>query len=755
MLNRPTSSFDPHGLAASAESALEGNKLNIEELFRALRRQFALIFALTFIGGVLAVAYVISAVPIYESTAKILIDGKQLNIGQEQSSRNASIVTDEAYVLSQIELLQSEKLILQAVENHDLEKEPLFAEEQEASFYQSMVESVVSVVRTFLSQPDAFVSEVDAELEAKNAVVGLIREELEVRLQPNTYVILVTYRSPSPQLTAKVTNAVAEAYILDQLESGFEATRRASEWLQVRSEELRKSAIDSELKVEKFRRENNLFTADGRLLSEQQLDELNTQLVLGRAQVAETQAKYDRLSQIISSGNLDASVDEALESQVIADFRAQFLEASKREADISARLGENHERANRLRKEMAELKRLIFDEQTRLLQVAESELQVAKEREKSISTSLRSIVGVNASANVDSVRLRELEREAETYRELHKLFLVRFNESIQNQSFPVTEGRIINFAKVEDDAASPNKPAILFLGLFAGGVIGLGIGAVRELQDRVFRLSEQVREKLGIECIGYFPELEIPFTKKNPRNSSILKYAADHPYSQATEVVRAMKLAIDLRAGSHFADRAVVFSMTSTLPGEGKTTISSNLAHLIALQGKRVLLIDADLRRRSLTNALLPDSRAGLVDVLMGTHTLQEALQKQSEKGPHILAAGSSQMQNPVSDLIASTAMAEMLEKARNFYDYIIVDLPPSEPVVDARAFLQLTDFFMLCVLWGQANRVAVATNFRSFGELREKCIGALFTRVDPHELRSYQSYGVGANSYGQSYYLE
>ena len=315
----------------------------------------------------------------------------------------------------------------------------------------------------------------------------------------------IEYKSPDAGKAALIANGFADAYLVDQLNAKYDATRRASDWLQNRLAELKQNALTSDLAVQRFRAQNDLISSGGKLVNEQQLGEVNTQLVVARADTARAEARYERIRTIIEGRQTDAVVTEAIGNSIIEQLRSKFVTAAKRLSEFSAKLGPDHASVLNLRTEMREYERLMFDELSRIAEVYRSELDIARSREKALTSSLAGLVDATAATNETLVALRELERESETYKELYKTFLQRHQELTQQQSFPITEARVIMSAQRPFRPSEPRTFRVLALTLVFGGGLGVCLGALREFRDRGIRTGDQVREDLGLEFLGLLP----------------------------------------------------------------------------------------------------------------------------------------------------------------------------------------------------------------------------------------------------------
>ena len=330
---------------------------------------------------------------------------------------------------------------------------------------------------------------------------------------------------------------------------------------------------------------------------------------MARADTAKAEARYEQIQELLKSGRAGASVPDSLANPVITELREKFLTASKTEAQLESKLGSGHLQVINLRREMEEYQRLITEELQRIADSYRSDAEVARQKEQSLSLSMSGLVGANAGTNETMVQLRELERESETYKNLYQTFMQRYQEAIQQQSFPVSEARVITAATPPANASYPKRSLILALSLVMGGMAGAGFGALREHRDRVFRTAANVRDELGLEFLGMLQDVDAPATAKSAKGevqdpkqihvaNALQRYSIDHPLSSFAETLRSAKVAVDLALGDR---RPKVVGIISALPNEGKSTVAKNFASLLAHLGARAALIDGDLRNPGLS----------------------------------------------------------------------------------------------------------------------------------------------------------
>lgn len=362
---------------------------------------------------------------------------------------------------------------------------------------------------------------------------------------------------------------------------------------------------------------------------------------------------------------------------------------------------------------------------------------------------LAELNSVPAADSEPQAQLRELEQSAETHRDIYRTFLQRYRESVQQQSFPFTEARIISPAVPPARPSEPRLALLLIWSLALGSLTGGAVAGFREFRDRFFRTGLQVREALDMEYLGSVPKIA-PFVTTpssaepvNPAGSwcnrprSLTSFVLDHPLSAFAETMRKAKLAADF----NIAKPRRVIGVVSALPGEGKSIVAINLARLLA-KSARTLLIDAHLRNPGATRALARHAEQGLVELLLGSHPPSSVLLTDPLSGLKFLPSVSQQHLPNSSELLASPQMTRLLSLAASRFDYIVLDLPPLGPLVDVRAIAPILDGFILVVEWGETHRQVVRDALNGEQRVASRCLGVVLNKVDDEKMKLYQEHG-------------
>lgn len=340
-----------------------------------------------------------------------------------------------------------------------------------------------------------------------------------------------------------------------------------------------------------------------------------------------------------------------------------------------------------------------------------------------------------ARANSEVTTLEALESTAQTYRKIYEKFLEAFAEAVQRQSFPVANARIITRATQPLGKSHPKTKLVLALGIVIGAMAGCGIALLRNSMDGSVRSPRQIREALGIECLGQVPQLS---QKDSQRALAIVTTA---PFSRFSDGMKRVKTAISLAGKTHPIRTLGVVSSRS---GEGKSTITSNLAELFANSDRRVLLIDADIRNPTLSRALAPQAEAGLMEVLNGMGTAAPCTVRLNG-GLDILPAASKEPVANSADLLGSEMMRRLLHDLAQTYDLVVLDLPPLNGLADGLALSPLLDAVILLAEWGETPMHLVEEAVYSLSAAQASVLGVVITKVSP---KAMDTTGSRSHSY-------
>ena len=716
----------PLGLTAhGAPEADEGGRIDLRQVQDFLWRRWKLILATALVLSALTALVLTTVAPRYTGTAQILLEPRKSRVfGAESIVPDLSL--DTATVDSQISVIQSSNLLTKVAAKENL------AADQE---FNPPVSAGLLGLLTGSGGSDASAS--DPALAAEKVVTNL-RTHLEVSRVGRTNVLSVAVTSVSPVKAARLANAVANAFIVDQLEARYEAARTASSWLAERMDGLREQVRTSEETLAKFRRDKGLESAssEGKVtLSEQQISELSTKLATARAETAEKRAKFEQAQRVqTTGGDLDA-IPDVVRSTVITQLRTQQAELARKEADLSARYNPNYPLVVNARAERRDLERSIRNEVDRIFANLRNDYEVAKAREDSLTASVSRVSGETGLDSETGIRLRELVRANDANKTLFENFLSKAKITQEQSSFEERDGRVISQAPQPTIPTYPKKTLLIAAAFVAGLLLGVAGGVSLDVLNAGFESPRALEEAARLPVLSSVPLLRAATRTVDGELLEPAEYLVKRPLSQYSESIRALRVSLQM---ADVDNPPKVVLITSSTPAEGKSTVAISLAFSAAAAGQKVLLIDCDLRRPQMSRLFGLDTKPGLVDVLTGNSDLEEVLALRG--GLTVLPAGSKTPNPP--DLLGSAKMTSLLSAARSSYDYVVLDSAPVGPVVDSRVLSHVADKVVYIVRWRTTPREIALQNL-DLVRMDRKVAGIALNLVDETKTSRY-----GANAY-------
>lgn len=727
----------------------------IQYLRSIFRQQLGLILLTTLLALALATAYVVTAPKTYTARATMIFDRGKVQAQLGGMSREFPV--DTADLTSQLQLIKSETVVRAVVKKLNLADDREFTGPQPG-----LVNRIRDFASTLLSREVS-----PAEQDSVRAATASVAGRLTIN-QLGGDVFEIEFWSLNPARAAEVANTFADAYVEDQLHSRFLAAQQAATWLEDRIRELGEQSSAADEKVVQFKAKNNIVAAGGKLINEQQLAELNTQLVTAREKTSETRARLNRIETIINADPVDqqesGTVSDTLNNPIIVKLRSQYLELSNRYAEWSRRFGKDHQAVTNLARQIRELRDSIAAELRQIAETYKSDYEIAKQRQNEIERTIDNLVAQSQETNQAQIELRQLESSADTYRGILKSALQRNSELLQQQTFPGTEARLITRATAPTSNSSPKTLAILAASTLGGLMLGFGIGILRTSLDTVIRTPQQAEAALQAPCLALIPKVrcsraesrtsgaasetaqdELPL-RTIIRNASPSWLVIDRPLSRFAEAVRSIKSAADLNG-----QPIKVFGFTSSLPNEGKTTVAAAFALHLAKTGARTILVDCDLRRPALTGVLAPDAEYGILEVIGGRRPLNKALWTEPTTNLSFLPGALRPRLAHSSEVLASAPLRALFDELRQDYECIVVDLPPLAPIVDVRSTTSLIDSYVLIVEWGATKTEVAELALGTAGMVHENLLGVVLNKVNFKVLRRYE--GRRGDFYSDKYY--
>jgi succinoglycan biosynthesis transport protein ExoP len=747
-LNRLSGSVDSVGSAPVRP--VEGPN-ELWEWLRLLNRRKALIVGSGLVAVVLMALVIAQATPLYKASSRIMLDTRTFKVVSTEAALSGVDTLNIGAIQSELEVIQSEFLIGRVVDRLGLASNPDFNGTRPPGFLDTALEPVRELWHSGISsllapapptqqqQPvaQAKPTRVEDSDPGRRAAIGTVAGRLSVTLLGRTFVILVTVESTDGTMSARIANAIAEVYLADQVDNKNEANRRATEWLEERLAELRRNLQVAEESVATYRRDKGLAGSPEGSMSSQTLTDLNGKYLGAKMRRIEKEGRLVALSKASLNPNELANIAEVSANGSLTALRTQEAELNRRINEMSVTFGPAYPKLAQARAELASLKER-FQQATQSITLAiRAELDAAKSEEEELKTQLdRASVLAGATSQYEA-ELKQLEREAQSNRALYESFLNRFKELREQQDIQRPDARILAYAWPSGAPSSPQYKTGLFAAFLVGCLLGMAGAIAAEKLDRVFRSASQVEKATGVAVLGMVPLVRNAIGQR----ASIVGQILDKTTSSAAEAMRAVFTAISL---SNLDRPARVIAVTSSTPGEGKTTFAAALGGLLTKMNasRRVLLVDLDLRQAKLAVALGLNDRGGTIDeYLMGTKTLDQCIQRQAMSGVDYICASPNTPNAP--EILESHAMKAALATFSERYDLVILDSPPVMAVSDARIISQLADYTIFIVHWARTPRDVVKTAVSALLNVTDR-VGIVINKVNlaKHALYEYGDYG-------------
>jgi len=468
-----------------------------------------------------------------------------------------------------------------------------------------------------------------------------------------------------------------------------------------------------------------------------------------QAELTRARSRYTNMRRQIDSGAGVETIAEVLNSAVISNLKNQRATVQGRMVDIDSRLGPRHPEWQAAQREATDIDRQIATEVERIASNIEAEVRATEDQ----ITTLNAQLGQNRARlirdNSSLVRLRELERDADASRAIYEEFLGRLKETREQDGLIEANARILSSASPPGSPSAPRTKLNLLIGLMLGGVIGGLLALLVEIFDSKISSSDDIERRLGAKSLGTIPLITnvgfLGFGKKRPAD-----YLVNNPLSGYSEGIRYLRVAIVF---SDIDRQAKTVAITSSLPDEGKTSLTLSLGRMSAMSGSRTLVIDGDFRRRQLTEAAGIKVEYGMVEHLLGEGELGDAIQKDSQSDLDILAL-SADGYTP-HDVFGTHAFDQLHETLKTQYDLILIDTGPLLLMAEARVIAGKADKTILVVRWRRTTRAVVRKSLGLLTAFRADLLGVVLNMVDLDRRRQHNEPGTAYRDYKKYYMTE
>jgi succinoglycan biosynthesis transport protein ExoP len=632
--------------------------------------------------------------PIYDASVRISISSGNPSLlkfkdDQQQYSQEDN---QEILIPTQVSILQSNTLALLVVHNLNLDGRPEFA----------------GVTR----QPATAAVPTAMTLSRENQLIGTFESGLKVLPVPNTSIIEIRYSSPDPRLAAEIANSVASTFIEQNIKARFDSTMQAADWLSKQLVDLQIKVETSQSKLISYQKEHGIVgTDDKQNLTFEKLNDLGKRLTDAQADRIQKESLY----RIAKGANPDQLASVLPESS-LASLTQQQMQLQTQLAVLTTQFGSSYPKVVEVQNELKQVNNAYLEELQTGINRVQNAYFTAVQREQMLQAALAAQTAEANTLDENAIEYKILKQEADSNRQLYDGLLQKLKEASLAAGLNSSNIRVVDQARVPLFPARPNVPRNMLFAVLLGLVGGVAIAFALEAVDTTVRTPEQAQSLSGLPVMAIIPlKGDMAAIKKQGSTARLLLASRQgstsaaalvtylEPQSEISEAYRTLRTSILLSTAGQ-APQVLVF--TSALPQDGKTMTSVNLAFIMAKQGKRVLLIDADLRRPCVHKAFGIRPEMGLSNVLSGGAKWQDVVQPTVE--PNLFLIASGPLPPHPSELLGSGMMQDMIREWRKEYDHIILDSPPVLSVTDAVLLSVQADAVTLVIRSGQTTMGAV-----------------------------------------------
>jgi capsular exopolysaccharide synthesis family protein len=720
------------------------SRLDFLEYWRTLLKHKWAILAFASVVTLLAGVIAFVSTPIYEAKTTLLIEtNKQKVVSIEDVY--GGLGSSREYFQSQVEIIKSREVALKTINKLKLYDNPAYDPRAPKKGLAAFIEKIGFATQEAPREWD--------ELSLSEAVLPAFAGSLTIEPVRLSQLVIVTFRSPDPVLAARLSDALAKTYIENDLDARYQMTRTAADWLQDQLSGLKEKLNQSEQVLQSYREKQGIVSLKEAAQngSGQQVELIQSRLIEARTRRAEIESTYKTVKDAASGGDL-ASQPAVLVNAQVADAKRQATESSRKLADVSQRYGKEHPRYLQAESDAKAASENLQRQIELVVGGINNEYERARSTEKMLENQLASARGTVVNINRKEFELGVYEREVASNREMYDMFIKRAKETNVSVDLQSTVARVVDTAMVPSQPVKPKKLLIIVVALFMGLLLGVMLALLMELLDNTLKTTEDVEARLKQPLLTVLPML----AKKEAGDITSGRLIIDMPNSLYAEAIRTARTGV-LLSSVDLATRTLL--VTSSVPGEGKTTFSSNLATAHALT-KNTLLIDADMRRPSVAKRFGLDPHApGLSELVAGTVAKAECLQKIDGTNLTVITSGLIPP-NPL-ELLHSERFAQTLQDLGKIFDIIIVDSPPVELVSDAQVLASLVSG-VIFVTKAQSTPYPMARKaLRRLLRSDAHIVGVVLNSLDFNKAEKYygeysgygkHGYGTYGSTYGGTY---
>lgn len=724
----------------------DDDEIDLLQLWHTVWRRKLSILSLVLVVTMLATLIVLSITPIYRAIATLLIEQKAAKVVSIEQVYGLEGSGNE-YLQTQFQLLRSRSLAERVVRELELTTHPEFDPLQQPEplvDIKGLLGHLSFLNALSVTLPEHLEEEAaPTEAQRFDQVTRAFMERINVEPQGKTQLVHIQVDMADARMATRAANALARGYIESQLEASMEMSMTATNWMNSRLGELRDKLKDAEDRLQAYREQENLVDVQGvATVTANELSLTGDRMIDARRQRAEAESQYRQVQSMRSGGwEKLATVPAVLGHPLIQQFKADEARARAKVEELSKRYGPRHPNMESARTELQAATASLRGQVEQIVAGIERNYQLAIANESSLRASFDANKAQIQDISRKEFRLRELQREVDTNRALYDTFMSRLKETAATSDLETANARVVDEATVPATPVKPRKALIVGIAGLLALFVGIGLALLLEALNNTFKSTEDVETKLNLPVLGILPLVK--GRADRARIARLFQANTDKGFAESMRTVRTSLVLADM---SEPHKRIVV---TSSIPGEGKSSVSSNLAYALAQVGETVLLLDADMRRPMLAkNFELPVGTPGLANLIAGNARLEDCIRHLD--GVDLISAGTVPP-DPL-ELLSSPRFAALLDTLSARYSRIIIDSPPTQAVSDPVVLGTLADALIYVI---KSESTATPLAVKGVGQLLQHnapVTGVVLNHVDIKKAQKYgYRYGGYYDYYGYS----
>lgn len=714
------------------------DELNLREYWHVIRKRRWVVITLTCIIAVSVMILTFQQTPIYQATARILIEKEAPNILSFKEVLDLD-TSNTDYYQTQYKILTSRTLARKALERLGLLDQNSRQAEEEAQF--SLGTAITWVQQQLGLQEELVLTAEEEDVQREEHMITGFLRSITISPIRDSRLVDVSARSADRKQTALFANTLVDVYIEQNLDNKLSTTKDAVTWLSKELELTQQKLVESEAALHAYKQEHEIISIEDRQnIVMQKLSELNTAVNEAKIHRAALESEYKKIQQY-GVTQLD-TIPAVMNNQFIQELKAELSVLETKSSELQEKFRSKHPSVEAVRTQIVAVRKRINTEVSRVIESLKSEYDIAHQKEIDLMAMLEEQKQEALDLNQKSIKYKELQREVDSNQRIYDTLLQRAKEASISERLESSNIQIVDQATVPVVPVAPNKQRNVVMGVLLGLAVGIAMAFFFEYLDNTIKSGEDIKQYLDVPFLGLVPKAsEKDLTDQNTRYSADIIVALK-PKSNVAEAYRSLRTNVTFAMMNNpylAANHGEVLLVTSSNPSEGKSCIVANLGIAMAQSGSKTLIIDCDFRRPVMHKIFdLQDAEAGFADMLTNVKVYgrKKGIKQTQIDNLHVIPCGKVP-HNP-SELLSSALARMLIGTLAEKYDKVLIDSPPINTVTDPVILSRLVNGVVFVVRAGETKRDVALRAMEQLRSAEAPIVGGVLNSVDFQKDRYY-----------------